>query len=517
VGWGGVVAGESMAQVAIGVLAYRVGGVGGLGSLVALQVLPSAVLAPWLALLGDDVRRERLMLACDAVRFGLALAAALVAAAGARGWALYPIAIGFAVAQSTFNPARRSIVPLLVGAPSELTAASVVTTSVQAVCQAVGPAVAGLAIAISGPAAALVVASVCFLVAIRVDFALPDTAGLTQRPDAARPTVSAAVSAALADSRLRLVLGLFAAKNLGRGALNVLIVVTPIELLGLGGGAVGWLTAAIGAGGIVGGLVAATLVTRRRLAAPMAGGLALWSIALLAIAGLPRTWVAVAALVVLGIGNTICDAAGYSLISRSTRDDLLVRVYGVHESVRAASIALGAVVAASVVAAGGVRTALVAIGVLLLAAAVAGLALRGLDRAVTVDAGWIDLLRGVPLLGWLPPVGLERLATHLEVREFEPGAVLLAEGEPGDVAYVIEDGTAAVSIRGEPVATVGPGDLVGEIALLRRSPRTATVTAAGRLRVLALSQTEFMVAATGSPDARAAGADLVAERLQRGA
>ena len=101
--------------------------------------------------------------------------------------------------------------------------------------------------------------------------------------------------------------------------------------------------------------------------------------------------------------------------------------------------------------------------------------------------------------------------------EVPAGRALLVEGEPGDVAYVIEHGVARVTVNGRQVATVGPGDLVGEIALLRRSLRTATVTATEPLRVLALSQAEFMVAATGSPDARAAGAELVTERLQRGA
>ena len=147
---------------------------------------------------------------------------------------------------------------------------------------------------------------------------------------------------ALGDVRLRLVLGLFAAKNLGRGALNVLIILIPLELLGLGNAGVGWLTAAVGVGGVIGGAAAATLVTRRRLSIAMAGGVALWGLAFLAIGALHDLPTALVALVALGIGNAICDASGYSLVPRSTRDDLLIRVYGIHESVRAAAIAAAA-------------------------------------------------------------------------------------------------------------------------------------------------------------------------------
>ena len=79
IGWAGVVTGESIAQIAIGVLAYNVAGIGGLGLLVALQMLPSALLAPMLATLGDRFRRERLMLGCDGARLVIALAAAIAA------------------------------------------------------------------------------------------------------------------------------------------------------------------------------------------------------------------------------------------------------------------------------------------------------------------------------------------------------------------------------------------------------------------------------------------------------
>jgi CRP/FNR family transcriptional regulator, cyclic AMP receptor protein len=70
-----------------------------------------------------------------------------------------------------------------------------------------------------------------------------------------------------------------------------------------------------------------------------------------------------------------------------------------------------------------------------------------------------------------------------------------------------------VSHAGREVARLGPGDIVGEIALLHSVPRTATVVAASDLRGLALDRSEFLVTATGAPDARAAADALAATRL----
>jgi CRP-like cAMP-binding protein len=110
---------------------------------------------------------------------------------------------------------------------------------------------------------------------------------------------------------------------------------------------------------------------------------------------------------------------------------------------------------------------------------------------------------------------LERLASKLTPLELAAGAVLLREGEAGDRAYVIERGEVIVTLAGREVGRLRAGDLVGEIALLRSVPRTATVVAASDLRLLALDRAEFLVAATGAPDARSAADTLVDERLSQ--
>jgi CRP-like cAMP-binding protein len=89
----------------------------------------------------------------------------------------------------------------------------------------------------------------------------------------------------------------------------------------------------------------------------------------------------------------------------------------------------------------------------------------------------------------------------------------MREGDAGDDFHVIADGSAAVTVRGVPRTVLGAGDCFGEIALLRDSPRTATVVAAQPLRTLALNRQAFLTAVTANGTSEAAAETLAAGRL----
>ena len=87
------------------------------------------------------------------------------------------------------------------------------------------------------------------------------------------------------------------------------------------------------------------------------------------------------------------------------------------------------------------------------------------------------LLRRNPLFAPLPLTALDRLAESLVPVSYGESEVVMREGDPGDVYVLIEHGEVDVSAEGRSLGTCGPGDGVGEIALLQRVPRTATVVA----------------------------------------
>src|SRR5215212_5619882 len=103
----------------------------------------------------------------------------------------------------------------------------------------------------------------------------------------------------------------------------------------------------------------------------------------------------------------------------------------------------------------------------------------------------VEALRRAPLFEGLSRKELVQLARRSEDLEVPPGEVLCKEGELGQEFFVIVDGKAEVTRRGEHVATRGGGEFVGEIALLEETPRTATVTAKTPLRFFVMTRKDF--------------------------
>ena len=127
----------------------------------------------------------------------------------------------------------------------------------------------------------------------------------------------------------------------------------------------------------------------------------------------------------------------------------------------------------------------------------------------------LALLRGVPLLDALPLPALETVARQLDHVVVPAGETVFRQGDPGDRFYVVVAGTAQVVGDGHPITDLGPGDSFGEIALLRRVPRTATVRAVDELRLESLRGDRFLALMTGSPRGEVATSARVDEMLDR--
>ena len=102
-----------------------------------------------------------------------------------------------------------------------------------------------------------------------------------------------------------------------------------------------------------------------------------------------------------------------------------------------------------------------------------------------------QLLQRVPLFSGLDPRELETIARTVHERNFSAGDVVAEEGQSGVGFFVIKDGEAKVTIGGNEVRRLGPGDYFGEIALISEGARTATVTAESDLRCYGLTPWEF--------------------------
>src|SRR5919199_3706810 len=274
--WVGSSIGTWAYTVGLMVYAYRHGGATAVGLVGLIRWFPAAVAAPFGGVIGDRFPRLRVMIASDLVRVvALGIATAAIAL-DSPTVIVYLLAVVVTAVSTVFQPAEAGLLPTLARTPEELAAANVASSTIESAGYFIGPALGGIVLAVSNVetvfafTAATLLWSALMLALIRI--------GEPERqkeflPGSWRSEVAAGFTTIAHDGRLRLIVGLFAAQTFVYGAFVVLTAVAAIRLLDLGSSGVGYLNAALGVGGLVGGVAAVALVGARRLAATF--GLAL--------------------------------------------------------------------------------------------------------------------------------------------------------------------------------------------------------------------------------------------------
>ena len=507
--------------IAILVHAYQRGGATEAGIVALVQLAPSTVVAPLAAVLGDRYRRDRALLfayLAQAVTMGLTAAALLL---DVPSPIVYATATATATSVTLTRPVQAAILPSLARTPSELTAANVAAGALETGSILVGPVLAGLGLAVwgAGPVFAassgVTLAGAALVSAIRPAGAHVEPGAPGRRPlRSALRGVLAGFAMLAREEKPRSVVVVLGSAAVLWGTLDVLLVVLALDVLELGEAGVGYLNAAIGAGGLAGAALTVTLIGRPRLALPLVAGVVLWALPLAMVGLLALPVVALLLLAVAGLGRIVMDVAGRTLLQRVAPDAMLARVFGVLEGVHMGSLALGSIAAPALIGLAGARGAFVVAGSgLLVITAVSWRRLLRTDAEGTINPRELEMLRRIPLFAPLPPPAIERVAANLVPYSVPAGAVIIRQGDPGDRFYVIVSGSVHVSVDGQVVRHEEAGEWFGEIALLRRVPRTATVEAVMPTELVALERRVFLEAVTGQPQSIAAAEEAIRERL----
>ncbi|HET6819083.1 MAG TPA: MFS transporter [Candidatus Limnocylindria bacterium] len=504
--------------VALFVFAFGVGGIPAVGLVGVARTLPAGLLAPVLSSLTDELPRRRVLLAVHGGRAAFIGVAALSVLSGWPAWVVLAVAPFDGLLAVLHRPTYMALMPSLARAPEELVASNAASGTMEGIGTLVGPALGGALIAWGAvPVTFAVPAAVFGVAAIAVSGIRPAQALQPARGEGHWSGLLRGIRALRDQPHAALILGLFGAQIFVRGLLNVLLVATSVELLLLGKEGVGFLNAAMGAGGFIGALAAMTLAGRTRLAPSFSLGLVLWGSPILLIGLVPTAFVAVAVLAVLGAGNAVLDVAGFTLLQRIVPNAVRGRVFGVLEAIVMLGLSIGSALAPVLVAVLGLRGALVATGTLLpLLAVITWPIVRRTDALAVIPAREMDLLRRVPMFRLLPLTVLEQVAGAATEERFVAGTRLIGQGETGDRFYVLAGGEAQTDVDGEVVRALRPGDSFGEIALLRDVPRTATVTAATDVSAFVIDRQAFVCAVSGDRQSMAAADQVIGERLATG-
>jgi len=441
---------------------------------------------------------------------------------------VYALAILVGVVGLAFRPAQAALLPSLAQNPSELTAANVTSSLINSIGFFLGPVVAGLLLAVLDVGAVFLFDALTFAWSAIMVFGVrpvrpasdgvdepntavtdaershtdhPDDDG-TDEPDGGGAIgmfagVSEGYRAILGDRNLRLIVVLYVAQTVVAGCSAVYEVAIALELLHMHESGVGVLNAALGIGGLVGGVVALVLSQRGKLAHDFGFGVALWAAPLLLVAIWPTIASALVAMALIGLGNSLVDVNAETIIQRLVPDEVLGRVFGALDSAAIAGMAIGAAMMPVLIATIGLRAGLVGIAVVVsLLVLVAVPALTRVDNTALAPEA-LGLLQGVPMLAMLPENVIERLARQSDVVALPAGSAVFREGDTGDRFYIVESGDVEVSTAGRVLARRTAGDSFGEIALLRDVTRTATVTALTDVVMRAIERRHFLPAVAG--------------------
>jgi len=530
--WALGIAGDAAFTVALLVAAFTIGGPAAVGVLTVVRMGPSVVGAPLAGLLARRRQPADLLLRAHGVRALGALAATIVLGAGGPPL-LGLLAATIASSAGAFvRPFQVAAAPAYAASPDELIAANGATSTGEGLGSFAGPLLGAILLAVGGPVAAAFAAAALFVVGSAALVGLRPTADELARLQAEPSLRSNAEAGVVAAVARELTAGLrvlarrpgaatvllgFAGQVFVRGLMTTLTVVAAIRLLGLGDPGVGTLGAAFGIGTLAGALLSVRLAGRRALGPTFAVSLSAWGLPLAVIAAFPHPAVALAALVVSGIANATLDVVGFTLLQRTGSGAERVAVFGLFEATVSLGVGIGGAAAPLLIEAFGDRGALAVAGAILPVLAVGSWArIHSVDAEFVLPEHELQLLRGIPLFARLPMTTLERLAEAMRLVAVARGERLVGEGDSGDAYFVIASGHFEVRQGPRVLTVVGPGDGVGEIALLRSVPRTASVVALEGGAVYVLDSVAFLAAVAG-PTSAAAARIVIDERLARSA
>lgn len=449
-----------------------------LGAIGAARILPYVLLSVPAGMAADRFDRRMVLLVTDVARAILMLALAGAVIVGSSTIVIIGISILAACFSTFFGPAIAALLPQLVD-ERDLGPANSAWATLDNVAFIIGPAIAGILLAAGGLQFAFLLNAASFAVVAVILWRLRVPA----RPVAATGAEGGASQVGWRDLAGPIAgpLVLDSANSFVTGGLGVLTVILAIDVLDAGEAGTGFLQAATGVGGVVAGVAGGALLARR-LSVPLlvggvVGGLGL---AWLALSGSLLT--AMVAIAVAVAGLLLLDIVNTTLIQRVVPDAIRGRALGALQTSSAVLYSLGSLVVPLAADAVGVPAVLIASAVIIVAGVTVGLVLTERGQAPPDEVDPIRLRAlDQPIFAGLPSSRLEAAARRLAPVGVSAGQAVVREGEVADRFYVVDTGAFRVSqVRDGAhvnLRELGPGDVFGEIGLLRGVPRTATVTA----------------------------------------
>jgi MFS family permease len=488
-----------------------------------VRLLPYIVFEPLGGAIADRYDRRRVMIVSDLARAALMVVLTIVAMSTSTIAVTVAIVIAFVnnTFTSPYYPAVTAITPSVVP-EDDLAAANALSGTIDNFALAFGPALSGLLLMLGPPPVAFAVNAFTFLFSALMVWRMQvrGKVGDVEVEPGLRSRIVAGVAAIKGSKQAVLLIGLAVAFGFMFGQEVVLFGPITEDVLGLGVDATGFLFAAPGVGGIIAATAASKLAARSHTAGILVISTLVAGIPLTAMSVIDAPAAAYLLLAVEGAAVIIGDVVTTTTLQRVTPEDRIGSVFGILGSLTVIGTVLGSIVAPFTIAWFGLRPATAIAGGFLLVVTVVTLPwARGLDRVAAARAAEL-----APVVGLLDRIGifelasrtqLEALAATANLEQVEPDTVVIREGDEPDDLFVIAEGELRVTSADHPgvLATVGTGDVIGEIGLLEKRPRTATVTAVAPSSLYRIPGEDFLRIVNEGPRVSKTLLSVIADRL----
>jgi MFS family permease len=508
----------------VALLAYvfdRTHSLGWVGAAGLGRFVPALLFSTYGGVIAERFERVRVMVSSDLVCLGFQGALALAAALTAPAWVAIALAAGTAVGNVVYSPAVAAMLPDLAG-EDDLVAANALNGTIDNLVVVAGPAIGAGLLALGSASLAFAVNAASFglsaLLVARmktrsrpVDVTEGETAGVFKQ-------MTVGVKAIFSSGAASVLVMFSVLASFVYGTDTVLLVGLSDSQLGTGPQGFGYLLAGLGVGGILMALVVDKLASSRRLALIITLGMAVYCLPTALLVAVHAPAVAFGLEIIRGAGTLVVDVLAITALQRAVSDDVIARVFGVFFALVLGAISLGTIVTPPIVNGLGLHTALYIMGFVPLAIGLLGYpALVRIDRATAARydelAPRIALLEQLGIFASANRAALERLAAASTVVRAHASDAIVSEGEEPDALYVIVSGSVDVKARGEAdveqhIRVMEAGTYFGEIGLLERIPRTATVTALEDVELYRIDGDSFLdaLAAASATSSLLAGA-----------
>ena len=462
-------------------------------------------------LVADRVERVRLMVTLDTIAMVVQAGLAVAAALNAPALLIIVLATLTSVTTASYDPTARATIPAVVG-EEHLAAANSVQAAVENLTIIIGPAIGGLLLLV-GPAplvfainAATFGFSALAVSRVRARSVPGDaTEGGTLGPI---QQMGVGIRAFFSSSTVVVLAGFSIVASFLYGTDTVLFVVLSKQQLGTGSEGYGYLLAALGVGGLVMAPFMNRISAMRRLGTIIVAALTVYGLptALLAVVHSPVLAFALEA--VRGGGTLVVDVLAITALQRAVSPDVVARVFGVFFALVLSAIALGALLMPILLGAFGLTSTLLIVGFSIPALSLLSYPkVRQVDRQAVGQLAAIEpriaVMQRLDILGGASRATLERLALSAVEETVPARQVIIQEGDEADDFFVLVGGEAEVIAAGEAgvaqmLGTLTPPNYCGEIGLLARRPRTATVRAVTECSLYRIRGDEFVDALTAA-------------------